>query len=288
MLAPQSARIEAALRKWGPAIVEAGGNQYDSHDPRHPQHGQSGAYSRSWPLTDPLRTLHTTATKALLVPVEGRAGNRYLSVDAPLRTQTARNDLALLTMLRGHNTAKPLTEPMDTFAAAGNHHALLIPSGGTWHTEAYPDSDPMRTVMTRENHALLVPYYGASTSGSTTDHPIGTLTTRDRYALIMRNNTGGAEMTTPADEYLRTLTTAGHQSLLEPPSLAIEDCLFRMFEPHEIGAGMAFMPDYVVLGSKRDRVRQYGNAVTPPVSEVLMTALVECIQGHDVDWTVAA
>lgn len=27
---------------------------------------------------------------------------------------------------------------------------------------------------------------------------------------------------------------------------------------------------------------------TPPVSEVLLAALVECIQGHDLDWSAAA
>lgn len=288
------ARIEAALRKWGPAIVEAAGNQYDAHDPKHPQHGQAGAYSRSWPLTDPLRTLHTTQTKALvqpfildhrfeyrrrelvepfttitasghnkslLIPVEGRAGGRVGRLDAPLRTQTARNDLALLTMLRGSNSAKSTDEPLDTFAAAGQHHGLLVP------------------------------YYGSSGAGSTTEHPIGALTTRDRYALVMRNNTARgdqAQMSTPVTEPLRTLTTAGHQSLLDPPTIDPMDCLFRMLEPHEIGAGMAFLPDYIVLGSKRARVRQYGNAVTPPVAEVLMTALVECIQGHDIDWSEAA
>lgn len=165
------ARIQAALLRWGPAIVEAGGNQYDRHDPKHPQYGQEGGYSRSWPLTDPLRTLDTTPTKALLVPVEGRAGKRAASDLAPLRTQTTRNDLGLLVMLRGQNAAKSVGEPLDTVAAAGNHHALLVPSGGTWHDQAYPDSDPMRTVTTRENHGLLVPYYGRTGSGLTTSHP---------------------------------------------------------------------------------------------------------------------
>ena len=95
-------------------------------------------------------------------------------------------------------------------------------------------------------------------------------------------------MSTPATEPLRTLTTSGHQSLLEPPNIDPLDCLFRMLEPHEIGAGMAFLPGYVVLGTKRQRVKQYGNAVTPPVAEVLMCALVECIQGHEIDWGLAA
>ncbi len=318
-LSPKTmARIEAALKRWGPSIVEAGGNQYDSHDPRHPQHGQPGAYSRSWPLDEPLRTLHTTSTKALvldnnhanrartvaeslptlttattkalLVPVEGRGRDAFSST-LPLRTQTTRNDLGLLVMLRGQNAAKTTGMPLDTLAASGTHHGLLVPAGGTWHDDAHPTTDPLRTLTTRESHGLLVPYYSASVGGTPTDRPMGTLTGRDRFALVMRNNTARGDqgqMATPVHELLRTLTTAGHQSLLDPSSLDVLDCLFRMLEPHEIGAGMAFLPTYVVLGSKRQRVRQYGNAVTPPVAEVLVSALVECIQGYPIDWGVAA
>src|SRR4051812_42735379 len=61
------------------------------------------------------------------------------------------------------------------------------------------------------------------------------------------------------------------------------DVLFRILEPHEIGRGMAFADDYVVVGSKRDRVRQYGNAVTPPVAELIVSALVETITGQQLE-----
>lgn len=308
-LSPKTmARIEAALRKWGPAIIEAAGHTYE----RRPG-------VRSWPLSDPLRTLHTTptkalvmdnnhsnparlssaplptlttaTTKALLVPVEGREGKVARPVEQMMRTQTTRNDLALLTTLRGQNAAKPVDGLMDTVAASGNHHGLLVPAGGTWHDQGHPTTDPLRALTTRESHGLLVPYYGSRSTGATTDHPMGTLTTHDKFALIMRNNTSRGDqshLSTSAHEPLRTLTTSGHQSLLEPPTIDVLDCLFRMLEPHEIGAGMAFLPDYVVLGNKRQKVKQYGNAVTPPVAEVLISALVECIQGHEIDWEVAA
>jgi DNA (cytosine-5)-methyltransferase 1 len=44
---------------------------------------------------------------------------------------------------------------------------------------------------------------------------------------------------------------------------------------------MAFAADYIVLGNKRQKVQQLGNAVTPPVSEVIVSALVEAITGED-------
>ena len=43
---------------------------------------------------------------------------------------------------------------------------------------------------------------------------------------------------------------------------------------------MAFTAGYQVLGSKREKVRQFGNAVTPPVAEVLISALAEAITGQ--------
>lgn len=295
------ARIEAALRKWGPAIIAATGNTYDMHDPKHPHHGRPGGYSRSWPITDPLRTLTGDTTQALIEPfiLDRRGEYRTPPLSDPHSTitanETTRNDLALLTTLRGHNAAKPVSEVMDTVAASGNHHGLLVPyygkspSGGA-HVGRMTDQ-PMGTLTGAPRFGLLVPYYGTRATGTPTSHPLGTVTTHDKFALIMRNNTARGDqgqMSTPATEPLRTLTTSGHQSLLTPPSIDPLDCLFRMLEPHEIGAGMAFMPDYVVLGTKRQRVKQYGNAVTPPVAEVLMSALVECIQGHEIDWGLAA
>lgn len=269
------ARIREGLRRYGHEfIIEAAGNQYDSHDPKHSQYGQPGAYSRVWPTSDPLRTLHGTATKglvldahlgapiitstdeplrtqttaytrSLLIPTEGREDKEARPDHLPFRTQTTRNELGILTMLRGTNAPKLTTEAMDTLAASGLHHGLLVP------------------------------YYSASETAKPTSEPVGTLTTVDRYALVMRNNTGGAEMLTPAYEPLRTLTTAGHQSVLEPVTIEPEDCTFRMLEPHEIAAGMAFPGDYVWEGTKRERVRLAGNAVTPPAARDIVSVLAE-------------
>lgn len=284
------ARIAAGIaRYWSPFHMEAGGNQYDAADPKHKSHGDPNGYYRAWPVSDPLKTLHTLESKALAIPLEGRDGKRAQPVGEPFRTQTTRHDLGLLT-----------------------------PSGGTWNEDARPASDPHRAITTREqmglltpfiaelrgggsdarsvdrplstvtasgnHHALLAPYYGATTSAQSTEQPIGTLTTVDRYALIMRNNgaKGGnpACHTTPAAEYLRTLTTAGHQSLLTPGDIEaaharVDDCLFRMLEPSEVGAGMAFAPNYKVMGTRREQVKGYGNAVTPPAARDLIGAIAE-------------
>lgn len=120
----------------------------------------------------------------LLVPVEGREGKEARPSAEPMRTMTTRNETAFVVPLRANNTPKSVTEPYDTFAANGNHHAL-------------------------------------------------------------------AQAETPK----------------------IEDCLFRMLEPHEIARGMAFPEDYSILGNKREQVRQAGNAVTPPAARDLVSAV---------------
>lgn len=58
------------------------------------------------------------------------------------------------------------------------------------------------------------------------------------------------------------------------PDTAVDDCGFRMLEPHEVAAAMGFPDGYIPRDlSKRDRVKLAGNAVTPPV----MTAIAERI-----------
>jgi DNA (cytosine-5)-methyltransferase 1 len=76
----------------------------------------------------------------------------------------------------------------------------------------------------------------------------------------------------PAGEPLRTLTTAGLQSVVEYDSPAVEDCLFWMLEPHEIGDGMALTPSSSCSATSAS---QLGNAVTPPAERELVATLAE-------------
>lgn len=343
------ARIAAGIaRYWRPFTLEAAGNTFE----RRPG-------VRTWPADEPLTTLHTTASKALAVPVEGRDGVNARTVDEPFRTQTARLETAFVLERRGEyrtrsiddpiatltandttkalctqpfiaelrggsSDARSVEEPAGTFTAGGNHHALVTPAGGSWNDDARPADDPMRSLTTRDayalvtrhfgveggdpgrhttpagetlrtltasgNQSLLTPYYSGSDAARPASEPIGTLTTRDRYALIHRHNSGGAEMLTPSGEVLRTLTTKGHQSVITPGDLAaadaqVDDCLFRMFEPHEVAAGMAFPVDYewqpypTKTISRRDLVKAAGNAVTPPSSRDLMWAVADAALG---------
>ncbi len=296
------ARVAAGIaRYWLPLIVEAGGHTYDAADPKHPQYGHPDAYYRAWPADHPLRALHGTATKALAIPVEGRDGKAALPVDHPLRTMTTRAEtaLAFIAELRGGGSdARSTGDPLSTVTASGNHHGLVVPAGGTWNdayalvmtnnhrNRARTVGEELPTLTTATVQALVSPYYGNSAEALPIERPLGTLTTHDKYALIMRNvnNRGEGDLCSPVNEPIRTLTASVPQSLITPGDMAtaeamVDDCRFRMLEPHEVAAGMAFPTDYQWQGSKRNRVRMAGNAVTPPAARDLMSCVVEALGG---------
>lgn len=322
-LAPKTiARIKAGIaRYWAPFHLEAGGNQYDAADPKHPRHGQPDAYYRAWPIEEYLRVLHSSESKALVVPVEGRDGKQARSAGESLRTLTTRAETALAMMpflaeLRGGGSdARSALQALGTITAGGNHHGLVmtnnhqnrarmteeaLPTLTTANTQALLQpfilerrgeyrtrsvESALSTITANDTtKALLTPYYGGSDTAKPTDQPVGTFTTHEKYGLVMRNNTprsgDGAEMTTPVDEVLRTLTTTGHQSLITADDITdaqVDECYFRMLEPREIGIGMAFDPNYIVKGSRRDQVRGYGNAVTPPAARDLVACVAESL-----------
>jgi DNA (cytosine-5)-methyltransferase 1 len=132
-------------------------------------------------------------------------------------------------------------------AANGNHHALIMRNNGGAGEMTTPIDEPVRTVTSKGHQSLLMPYYGNG-QAHPADRPVPTVTTRDRCALI-------------------------------DPDTVVDDCGFRMLEPHEIAAAMAFPAGYIPADlSKRDRVKLAGNAVTAPVMTWPVARLVEALE----------
>ncbi|WP_065569658.1 DNA cytosine methyltransferase [Microbacterium oleivorans] len=327
-------------RHWAPLVIEAAGNTYDATSPRHPQHGDPDAYYRAWPADEPLRTLHTSTSKGLIVRGEGNttparaveqpigaitaAGSQFLATPPlVMRNMTARGDQGQM--------SKPVSEPIGALTASSTH-SLLVPVEGRDGKTARPANEPMRTQSTRNETGLLVPLRTHGTAAPTSEpmktvvagtvsqalvvplrnhgtaktpaSPVDTIAASgNHHALVMRNNGGGESgwQSVPVQEPLATLTTAGHQSLLEAAPLPaptatltddeiwqmVYDAEFRMLEPDEIKRGMAFSTDYVLLGNKREQVRMAGNAVTPNAARDLIAACVESL-GYDMGWALAA
>jgi DNA (cytosine-5)-methyltransferase 1 len=283
-LAPKTmARIEAGLRRYArPFVAEVAGNTFE----RRPG-------VRTWPIEQPLKTLHTTMSKGLLIPMEGRDGKDARPVARPHRAQTGRLETA-----------------------------LLVPAGGTWNDTARLVDEPMRTRTAVEAEGLCVIPLRNNNRPKHIAEPLDTFAAAGQHhglAMIMRNNTArgdAGQMSTPVDEPMRTLTTAGHQSLVWNPNVLyaydtgmfrsidkqplptqttiegdalietgveVMDSLFRMLFDTEIKSGMGFAESFAMpFGSVRDRVRMCGNAVTPPVARDLIAAVVEAITGDEI------
>jgi DNA (cytosine-5)-methyltransferase 1 len=116
------------------------------------------------------------------------------------------------------------------------------------YSQAIDGADPLMCVTAGGNHHALLSadhfltYYYKTTKVGGLNEPFGVVSTRDRMNLL-----GGA---------------------LE--AMTVDDLTFRRLQPHEIGKAMAFPGNYVVLGNGRQKVKQYGNAVTPPAMEMLI------------------
>ncbi len=202
--------------------------------------------NRAKTLDVPLSALQTTATHALAAP-------------ASFLVQTAHG---------GDRRPYGLDEPHPTVTASDDRHSLVVPMRKNGN--AYPTWSPLATVTAGGNH----------------------------HGLLMRNNHGGAEMVTPLDEPARTMTTKGHQSFLAPgqvkagPSIGdlaelsysevtdlVSDCGFRMLEPAEVIAAMAFPAGYIPDHyTKKDKVKLAGNAVTPPVQQWISGRIVQALE----------
>lgn len=269
------------------------------------------------PTSEELPTVTTRDAGALVMGLEhgGEAG-RVNKVTDPYPTQTGRQDKALvrLPFLLGQQSAavaRPIDEASPTVSTAGAI-SLLVPAGGTWNEAAKDTREPFPTQTTREMYGLvqapspfLLSFYGERHGTRGLGEPMPVVPGWVNHALIGSNRAhnllrsvrqelhtvvaGGGQhfLLVPYNrtgharelcEPVGTMRTHDSEGLLEVAP-AVEDCYFRMLQPHEIQAAMAFPAEYIVRGTSRDRVKQLGNAVTPPVMSLLFDRCVATLAG---------
>lgn len=280
-------RIRAGLDKFG--------SQYLMVDLAH-THSMD---VHSKPVLLPLMTQTTAQTVGLVSPfvldTSYDGAGRVRAVADPLLTQTARRSQALaippaaIVVLRNHGDAQSPAEPMATITAGGNHHALLqMPfflGYANGDSPPRPATEPLHTIHTEPGHGVVMPFVlnmrgnDGYARGADVGQPMPTVTTSPPFGLVMPFITSyyRTGSNRPVDEPMGTISTVDRHALVQPAQRAIDDCYFRMLKPPEIGRGMAFRDNYVVLGNSRQQVRQYGNAVTPPVSEWLFSRIAEIL-----------
>jgi DNA (cytosine-5)-methyltransferase 1 len=98
-----------------------------------------------------MRTQSTRSETAVAVPplmLDRRGEYRIRPTAAPLSSITANETTkAVVVPLRNHGVAKPVEDPIDTVAASGNHHALVMRNNG----------EPLSTLTTAGHQSLVVP-----------------------------------------------------------------------------------------------------------------------------------
>jgi DNA (cytosine-5)-methyltransferase 1 len=173
---------------------------------------------------------HHSLVSANLVGVGARAGqSRPRDLREPVATITAKADTALVTShivkLRGTSKdGQPVTEPLHTISAQGTHHG--------------------------EVRAFLIKYYGTD-QDPRLQEPLHTVTTKDRYGLVM----------------------------VEGEPYAIVDIGLRMLTPRELYRAQGFPESYIIDHgadgrplTKTAQVRMCGNSVCPPLARAIVAA----------------
>lgn len=222
--------------------------------------------------TQPGDASHAVALPWLIETAHSKSTDRRSkSIHDAMPTQTSAQTLGIVQgFLTKHYSggAKPeymssgMDEPTGTMTTAGNQSLAIIP-------------EEFRKQMGLVDPAFIADMRGTS-KASRLDEPLMCVTsTGSHHALVSAGSFlsyyYGTSQASGMAEPIHTMTGVDRAALVQAlDSLRVEDLYFRMLQHHEIGRAMAFPETYVVLGTIREKTKQYGNAVTPPVMEMLI------------------
>ncbi|NIV33122.1 MAG: DNA (cytosine-5-)-methyltransferase [Anaerolineae bacterium] len=220
---------------------------------------------RAKPVDEPLTTQTTKQDKSLIQPAPFVFTNNWRNaarpVSKPLPTQTTAQTQALsippafVATLRQNAQMRSPAQPLSTITAGGNNLGVAMITPLRADVTPYPIDRPLSTIVASGptqavirfgRQPFLVNYYGEGDASAVTDP-------------------------------LPTLATRLHQAIVQGDVPDIEDWHFRMLSPHEIKLGMGFDPDYIIKGTKKQKVRQAGNAVHPETAEHIIARMAAIV-----------
>lgn len=270
----------------------------------------SGVECRVRPAAhEPMPTQPGDASHAVAMPWLVETGythapdNRSASAAEAYPTATTRQTIALVAgflskQYGGQADPKSLAVGLDQptgVVTTSDHHALI----GVYSPMMISVNDfdprtldgvqlPMGTQTTQEKWALAAPAFIAEMHGNSKaaglDDPLMCVTTMGSHHALVSADAFltyyyGTQQASGVGDPLHTVTGLDRAGLVGAlDKLTVEDLTFRMLQPHEIGRAMAFPDLYTVFGTKREKVKQYGNAVTPPVMEMLLKRCMAALQ----------
>lgn len=233
----------------------------------------------------PLDTFHGTLDRAMIVPPMGSVTPRDAGT-LPGPTQTTSTRPAIVMANRANNVGKPSGEAPAPPVLTGEHLAVVMRNNtprGNPGQMLTPVHEPTRTFTASNPQSLVIPYHSSSGPRDPEKEPAPTVDTRDRLGMVVPMVRNGRARDTKLD-VIPTMATEGPPAVVEAELTEedIDNCRFRMFALHEVAAAMAMTEhhtggEYIVTGNKRERMAQYGNAVTPPAMELLVGRVLEVI-----------
>ncbi len=194
-----------------------------------------------------------------------QSGSVPRSVDDPVPTVATSGAIALVEPFilpmehSGRGRMRPVSEPFPTITTAkGGAIGLVEP----FIVEVAHGDDPNKPPRTDRIHGL--------------DEPLGTVPCSNRFGLVepfITKYYGSGEGASPVSEPVPTVTTKDRFALVIPDGRTM-DIRFRMLQPHELAAAQGFRRDYLFTGNKTEQVRQIGNAVPRRLARALVLAAV--------------
>jgi DNA (cytosine-5)-methyltransferase 1 len=210
-------------------------------------------------LVEPVQAMTAQLSAALVSPAfllnmrgtdPSHLRNSAIALDGAVPTQTAEGNHGFV-ITAGSNETAPSALDAPIGAQTGTHRFAVVTGGATISLRAKGGE---RVGSMAEE---LLTQTGAHQSALISVAP---------FLTTYYGNGGVAAM----DDAVPTMTTHDRVNVVSPrQALRVEDCYFRMFVVPEIQRTMAFADDYIVTGTKREQVKQLGNAVTPPAMEDL-------------------
>lgn len=186
--------------------------------------------------------------------------NTLRRIEAGIRKYWGAWAKPFLIVLRGtseyaiNSTAIPLSAPLPTLTAGGEHVALIQPLFIPQHSAGTvkPVINPLSTVATTGSIGVVEPfiveYYGQD-GAVPLNIPLHTVTTKDRFGVVE-----GRTLMLPDDRCFKL------------------DITYRMLTARELAAATSFPENYVFCGGDTAAKKQIGNAVPPVLAEALYRA----------------
>lgn len=252
------------------------------------RHGENGSV-RAHSTEEPVPTADCRGAGFLIEPfVLSRHGDGApRSIEEPTPTQVAKHSHCLISPYYGSGsgeTCQSAEVPLPTVTSKARF-GMVVPVTHTKGGNAARDVDePLPTLTTAKGgeFAMVMPvtHAGGENRARNPDEPLPTVTGANRGELaFIAAQFGEREGQSPRvhdlDQPAPAICATGHINLVE--ATPTYDILFRMLEPHELAAAMGFDDEeakYEFAGTKTEKVKQIGNAVSVSMMKACVKALM--------------